>query len=73
MTEGLIFTQAEVAEMFGISRSRVHQLEKQAMHKLRTRLLEDPVMRQHLADEGFSLPQFPDSEEDARDHSRPQA
>lgn len=71
MPDGLIYSQKEIAAMFGVSKGRIHQLEKQAINKLRTRLLEDPVVRQHLVDEGFSLPQFP--EEEDSDHSRPQA
>jgi hypothetical protein len=49
-------TDAEIAEIFGVSRARIIQLRLRALWKIRRAVLEDPVLRQ-LAQEvcGHSL------------------
>lgn len=41
-------TKTEVAELLGIDRSRVYQLEKRALKKIREALLRDGVVEAYL-------------------------
>jgi DNA-directed RNA polymerase sigma subunit (sigma70/sigma32) len=44
-----LMTQDEVAVLMGVSRGRIHQVEKRALEKLRDRLIDDPLIRDFLA------------------------
>lgn len=48
-------TQQQIADLMGLSKTRVYQIEKQAMKKLRRGLLEDPLIREALESNGFAV------------------
>ncbi|MEM6330384.1 MAG: sigma factor-like helix-turn-helix DNA-binding protein [Planctomycetota bacterium] len=48
MTATRPLSQAEVAALLGVTRTRVHQIEKRALEKLRREIARDERLRQEL-------------------------
>lgn len=48
-----IRSHTQIAEMFGLTRSRIWQIEQRALKKLRTAILADPVLSAIVREEGI--------------------
>lgn len=55
-----LLTQAQVAEIFGVSKRRIQQLEKRAIAKLRQAAMTDPYLKEWVV-ENVWLPQLRDA------------